>query len=891
MNKKILSVMLGALMLLPFVATAQTAQDITIRDLNTYNNLNEYSEEVISNHPLAGQMVRFTAVVVSYPKSSGLATPNDTDNDGEFDSIGRIHVFVTDTSAVSMGRSGMSMQIVESDYTLMEGFTRGDVITVTGDLGFFGATAQFDVETVELVGNVNSELTAYADLLNPWTVTIDELNEANGDGTYQINIDNYQKYAHSYVRVEGATVSNVSIGDRPNWALNQNGTRAYIYDTSLRYRNDRVNGYLPSYNFRRLQGEDGEFVPPAPGSVVNVSGFLTMNGDDPDGTVAADQNVFGINPFEDGVFYLNGQRFEDGDDIGGGATLDWPTDVEIIGQPPVFSNAALSDSAVTSSDEVTVSVDVVGAEEGINIESVSMTYLAAGDTTTVAMTGSGDTYSYTLPAFDNFTAVSFYFTATDSEGLEGRDPIAGTYGFFVQDEPINRISLVQQTSDNGPGASPLAGSGQLPTNITGIIVSDNNDGVIIVQDAAEAWSGIFMEQTAATRALERGDEINITATEVTEASVASNSLTLTQLVNTEFEVVSSGNDVESVIPVITTDQVLREQVSGELEAYEGMLVKFENAEVVDRGVFGEYTLRNVNADSTGGAIFNEDIRSDDQVGGVGVSFDFNHAIRMNKVMDAYAIVAASFGAPKFHPRGADDFVAADGNAFRPVLDFALTTPEDSAEVTVDQAIEVIWAATEDFDGDDVTYEWALYTTDTTEVAVVPSNLNGTAAEVTLPYATVDALLEGANLEFGESATFVWNVRVSDGSDTLNVHGPYGSFGDDFMPIYRTLTLTRSAEATSNETEAGLPDSYSLDQNFPNPFNPTTQITFDLPQASKVELTVFDMLGRKVATLINKRMSAGTQQVQFDAANLSSGMYIYRLEAGSFTSTKKMTLIK
>ncbi len=88
-----------------------------------------------------------------------------------------------------------------------------------------------------------------------------------------------------------------------------------------------------------------------------------------------------------------------------------------------------------------------------------------------------------------------------------------------------------------------------------------------------------------------------------------------------------------------------------------------------------------------------------------------------------------------------------------------------------------------------------------------------------------------------------------------------------------------------------PEGFELSQNYPNPFNPTTNIQFTLQQAGNVSLKVFNMLGQEVATLVNGRVSAGVQTVQFDASNLASGVYIYRLQAGSKVQTNKMLLIK
>lgn len=97
-------------------------------------------------------------------------------------------------------------------------------------------------------------------------------------------------------------------------------------------------------------------------------------------------------------------------------------------------------------------------------------------------------------------------------------------------------------------------------------------------------------------------------------------------------------------------------------------------------------------------------------------------------------------------------------------------------------------------------------------------------------------------------------------------------------------------ATPNE-DAGLPAEFALHPCYPNPFNPTTSIRFDIPEASRVLLTVFDVNGRQVATLVNGNLAANSYTVSFDAANLSSGTYFYRLEAGSFTSIRKMLLLK
>jgi len=89
----------------------------------------------------------------------------------------------------------------------------------------------------------------------------------------------------------------------------------------------------------------------------------------------------------------------------------------------------------------------------------------------------------------------------------------------------------------------------------------------------------------------------------------------------------------------------------------------------------------------------------------------------------------------------------------------------------------------------------------------------------------------------------------------------------------------------------IPVQYALFQNYPNPFNPSTKITYTIPELSFITLKVYDVLGKEIATLVNEEKPAGNYEVEFDSSELTSGIYFYRLQAGSFVETKKMILLK
>lgn len=113
-----------------------------------------------------------------------------------------------------------------------------------------------------------------------------------------------------------------------------------------------------------------------------------------------------------------------------------------------------------------------------------------------------------------------------------------------------------------------------------------------------------------------------------------------------------------------------------------------------------------------------------------------------------------------------------------------------------------------------------------------------------------------------------------------------------MPINRATgwaNLLRLLPVTLRNNE--VPIQFALNQNYPNPFNPTTKIDYDLPKDANVKLSIYDILGKEIQILVNEYQIAGSYSFNFNASDLSSGTYIYRITANEFTDTKKFTFVK
>jgi len=119
-----------------------------------------------------------------------------------------------------------------------------------------------------------------------------------------------------------------------------------------------------------------------------------------------------------------------------------------------------------------------------------------------------------------------------------------------------------------------------------------------------------------------------------------------------------------------------------------------------------------------------------------------------------------------------------------------------------------------------------------------------------------------------------------------------SAGNRWIGTYEGgLGVYRGGEGEGEKEEKIIPREFSLYQNYPNPFNLETVIEFDIPEVTDVKLEVYDVLGRKVKTILDDRLEVGRYRVRFNGSGLSSGVYFYRLEAGKYVGVKKMVLVK
>ena len=167
-----------------------------------------------------------------------------------------------------------------------------------------------------------------------------------------------------------------------------------------------------------------------------------------------------------------------------------------------------------------------------------------------------------------------------------------------------------------------------------------------------------------------------------------------------------------------------------------------------------------------------------------------------------------------------------------------------------------------------------------------------------PY-SIDFDATGSTDANGDAMTFTWDFGDGATAEGKTVSHTYTAAGDYNVVLVVSDGIENAADSISVSIASGvateateLPETYELRGAYPNPFNPTTTLTYGLPEASEVRITVTDLLGRQVASLLNGEFrTAGYHTVQFNADGLASGTYLIRMEAGDFVATQQVVLLK
>lgn len=544
---------LSMLIMFLLVGEAVAQQDVTVREINAIPQANidalnaagdaltngeinpGFCTGLLYDGTLCGQDVRFTAVVMSDPLNSGLASVNN----GVVD---RIHVFVRDVSADVDGPLGMGIQVVDGSQLGTENLLKGDVIEIVGTIAPFFTTLQITPTSINLTGAAQ-RLPGHP-IFDPIVVTTSDVNKVVGpDGAIQVNWNNLPDLRGSLVRIENATVLKRDLGDRVDWNFTSDGGASSIamYDTSIRFRNDRDD--YPS----RFNTHTSTYEPPPPGATINIEGFITYNGvdaSDPFFLGVPNGAALAINPMDD-------------------------SDVEVTEAPISVANIQRP-SVVPGAGPTEVIADIV-VDPSRFIASAKLNFTSTSNPGggSVNPSGvSGDTYTFNLPGQADGDFGQFWFTATDNGGGSFE---SDRFNFRTLYGGITKVEHIQRTVDDKEGDGPFRNWTVDMDLVVTVQVDPTTTDMSFIQDDTAPWSGIFLRSNPLD-GLGRGDVIRITRARIDE------SFGLSRLRSpVDFEVISTGGDPLDYVN-LTTDILADDDIA---ESYEGMLVNLSDVVIAD----------------------------------------------------------------------------------------------------------------------------------------------------------------------------------------------------------------------------------------------------------------------------------------------------------------------
>ncbi len=492
-------------------------------------------------------------------------------------------------------------------------------------------------------------------------------------------------------------------------------------------------------------------------------------------------------------------------------------------------------------------------------------------------------YGNTIPGQAAGTWVNFYIEATDNEANTTWDPPNAPTGYYSYEHHdysvVTDISVVREADSTG-----------YPVNIDGlytihgyITVADEFGyaGPAYIQSSTTGVPGegiAIYDGVVSSGVISVGDEVYVTGwvgfynglTQIVDAPYNSD-------YNPVFEVISSGN---TLTPLVIDD------LDDVGEDYEGLLVEVRGVRFTETGLFSGST----NYDIVNGADTSRvRIDSDTNIPGVTIPEIPTNIIGAMSQYDYSSPYTSGYQLlPRYDtdlytpdvyltaiPTSTPIQIPATGGSFDYNID-VYNNGTTSADIAVNIIAEL------------PTGSW-YYLTPTPITLTAPAGWHANRLKTRDVPGGAPAGVYSYRLTVEDPVTF--EILTSDGFPFEKLETGEGEWVENWDSRWLTDWLWEPINGETETASGLLPDDYALDQNYPNPFNPVTTIRYALPEAGTVRLQVFNLRGQLVATVVDGYRAAGYHEVSFDASNLASGLYLYRLQAGDFTETGKMMLLK
>ena len=184
-----------------------------------------------------------------------------------------------------------------------------------------------------------------------------------------------------------------------------------------------------------------------------------------------------------------------------------------------------------------------------------------------------------------------------------------------------------------------------------------------------------------------------------------------------------------------------------------------------------------------------------------------------------------------------------------------------------------------------------YKKDASNLSWSPLRSAGLVNSIALSDINNDGNVELVSLSTKTGNETILNIWTFPGIQFNHENFPWPQYGHDRYHTNQYGFIPPDEPVGIQPTSTNVPDKFSLSQNYPNPFNPATTIKFDIRNSAFTKLSVFDILGREIQTLVNEELKTGSYSLVFDGSEYNSGVYFYRLASGDFTETKRMLMVK